>query len=82
MYLRLFNLWLTMNQFEDLVRGSNRLLMLIELTATPWPRGSRALFADIGSIHDPCQVRLGRVQTGARRASQRALRPARPGYSY
>ena len=25
MYLRLFNLWLTMNQFEDLVRGSNRL---------------------------------------------------------
>jgi hypothetical protein len=23
--LRLFNLWLTMNQFEDLVRGANRL---------------------------------------------------------
>ena len=25
MYLRLFNLWLTMNQFKDLIRGSNRL---------------------------------------------------------
>ena len=46
--------------------------MLIEPTATPWPRGSRALCAGIGSIHDPCQVRLGRVQTGSRRASHAA----------